>query len=240
MNFSKMLSIIILACAIIFTGAASHALDWKGVFISGDDSIENFDNGREDLTALLSARGSISTAQLSSSDKYISEKNGVYPADAANIIATFENLNLLPTEGCFVHMTSHGAKGQGFYLSKAGILPPVTFETLINGACGEAPTVILVSACYSGQFITEGLKGANRIILTAARPDRPSFGCSADTEYTYWDGCLLEQIPNSKTWTDLYKNTNSCITKKEAAIGAQPSEPQAYFGENTKDWTILH
>lgn len=84
------------------------------------------------------------------------------------------------------------------------------------------------------------MKGANRIVLTAARADRPSFGCSADTEYTYWDGCMLQELPNSNTWVDLYKNVNSCITKKEALIGVQPSEPQAYFGENTKDWTILH
>lgn len=83
------------------------------------------------------------------------------------------------------------------------------------------------------------MKGPNRVILTAARADRPSFGCSADTEYTFWDECLLENVPKSNTWPEAYANTNACITKKEKELGAQPSEPQAFFGENTKNWEVM-
>lgn len=222
------------------TALSAQALSWKGVFIAGDDSIENFDNGREDLTAAFAQKGVLSTVQFSSSSKYINDANGVYAAVAENIVPAFQQMNLKSDEGCLVHMTSHGIKGQGFYLSMAGILTPINLEELVEMACGNKPTVVLVSACYSGQFVTETLKGPNRVILTAARADRPSFGCSADTEYTYWDGCMLEALPNSNTWVDLYANVNTCITAKEAAIGATPSEPQAYFGENTKEWTILH
>lgn len=228
--------------ALTFTASASQAIVWKGIFIAGDDSIENFDNGREDLTAQFELLGLLTSHQLSSSDNYISEENNVYPADASHIFNAFEQLNVQAGEGCLIHMTSHGMKNQGFYLSKAGpgILPPDLFTDLVNAACGNQPTVVLVSACYSGQFITEGIKGPNRVILTAARSDRPSFGCSADTEYTYWDGCMLEALPQSSTWKELYQNVNSCVSVKEAAIGAQPSEPQAYFGENTDSWTILN
>lgn len=231
----------ILFIAFIVTGSVSHAITWKGIFIAGDDSIENFDNGREDLTKQFELMGSLNSTQLSSSDDYISQKDGVLPADAENIINAFEQLSVKSGEGCLIHMTSHGVPNAGFYLSKAGpgVLPPDVFADLVNVACGDAPTVVLISACYSGQFITDALKGPNRVIMTAARSDRPSFGCSEDTEYTYWDGCMLENLPKSNTWTDLYSNVNACITTKESAMGFQPSEPQAFFGENTAEWTIL-
>src|SRR5690606_38971993 len=109
-----------------------------------------------------------------------------------------------------------------------------------NSACGERPTVILVSACYSGQFIAPGLVGKNRIILTAARNDRPSFGCSTDTVYTYWDECLLESFPVSHTWKELYQATSACIERKETAGGFNPSHPQAFFGEDVQDLAILN
>jgi hypothetical protein len=236
MNFKKFFG---LALVLLTISPAAHAVSWKGIFIAGDDSIDNFDNGREDLTAIFSRKGTLaSTQQLSSSDKFIGRD--VVEANSQNLINAFGKLGIKAGEGCFIHMTSHGAKGQGFYLSRAGMLPPASLAALVNRACGQAPTVILVSACYSGQFISEELKGPNRVILTAARADRPSFGCSADTRYTYWDECVLSEVPNSQTWKDLYTNVNACISGKESQLGANPSGPQAYFGANTANWAILH
>jgi Peptidase C13 family len=236
MNFKKFFG---LALVLLTISPAAHAVSWKGIFIAGDDSIDNFDNGREDLTAIFSRKGTLaSTQQLSSSDKFIGRD--VVEANSQNLINAFGKLGIKAGEGCFIHMTSHGAKGQGFYLSRAGVLPPASLAALVNRACGQAPTVILVSACYSGQFISEELKGPNRVILTAARADRPSFGCSADTRYTYWDECVLSEVPNSQTWKDLYTNVNACISGKESQLGANPSGPQAYFGANTANWAILH
>ena len=236
MNFTKFLSVLFV---LLTVSPAAHAVSWKGIFIAGDDSIDNFDNGREDLTAVFSrADNLVSTQQLSSSDKFIGRE--VVEASERNILNAFAKLTVKEGEGCFIHMTSHGAKGQGFYLSRVGVLPPSSFAALVNKACGQAPTVILVSACFSGQFITEELKGPNRVILTAARADRPSFGCSADTRYTYWDECVLSEVPNSANWKDLYANVNACITTKESQLGANPSGPQAYFGANTGSWSILH
>ena len=54
--------------------------------------------------------------------------------------------------------------------------------------------MVLVSACYSGVFVGPSMQKKNRIILTAARQDRTSFGCSAENEYTYWDSCLIARF----------------------------------------------
>lgn len=225
---------------LLLVSSISSALTWKAVFIAGDHSINNFDAGREDLATLFSKLGKIEQTHLSSSQNYISQADKVMPATAQNIHNVFAKAPALKQdEGCLVHMTSHGAKNQGFYLALSGILSPKDFAALINKRCGNAPTVILVSACYSGQFINEAIKGPNRIVLTAAIADRPSFGCSPDTRYTYWDGCLLEEIPQSKTWTEVYSRVKNCIGRKESALGVPSSMPQAFFGSNTTGWGLI-
>ncbi len=219
-----------------FAVAQAQTFSWKGIFIAGDDSIENFDNGRIDLSDLMTKLTKMDTIQLTSSRNHVSKT--VFPATAQNIKAAFTQTPVGKNEGCFVHMTSHGIKNQGFYLSLGGVLSPRDLASYVNTACGNAPTIILVSACYSGQFINENMKGPNRIIMTAAIHNRPSFGCSPDTRYTYWDQCLLDSIPVAKTWTEVYKKVQACIQVKESSQGFPSSYPQAYFGANTVNWTV--
>ena len=70
----------------------------------------------------------------------------------------------------------------------------------------------------------------NRIILTAAARDRPSFGCSDDLTYTYFDEALLKVLPGSRRWDELYANLKAEVTVRERELGARPSLPQASFG----------
>jgi len=212
--------------------------EWKSLFISGDHTIDNFDVGRLDLATMFDGFGIRAENQihLTSSAKFIEQAHGV--ANLANIQTAFESFQLEDNGACFVHMTSHGIKGGGFYLSRDQALQPELLAELVNKNCADKPSVILISACYSGQFITQELAGDNRIILTAAIYNRPSFGCSPDYKYTFWDSCLLEEIPNARTWTDAYAGIKSCITKKEDELGARPSLPQAFFGKNMKDFPI--
>src|SRR5690606_6820571 len=113
--------------------------------------------------------------------------------------------------------------------------PPRTLDWLLDKHCGERPTVAIVSACYSGIFLEDGMEQPNRIILTAARNDRPSFGCSADQVYTHFDKCLLDSWTWSYTWSELYDRTRACVAEREAEMGATPSEPQAFFGTAVAD-----
>jgi hypothetical protein len=70
----------------------------------------------------------------------------------------------------------------------------------------------------------------NRIILTAARADRPSFGCAADRTYTVYDACLLGALPHAMTWLALFAETKGCVQIREHELDATPSYPQASFG----------
>lgn len=230
-------SVLILSLAVSLTLNAQTS-SWKAVMISGDDSIENFDNSRVAILDLLGKSAPVLAIQMTSSQTLSQQNQNLIPAMPVNIAKVFNQLNVKSNEGCFIHMSSHGIKGQGFYLSLGGVLTPSQLALMINKACGNQPTVVLVSACFSGQFITQEIKGPNRIIMTAAIHDRPSFGCSPDATYTYWDGCMIEEWNRSKTWYDLSTRVRQCISRKETQAGVPSSFPQSYFGENTKNWTI--
>ena len=101
-------------------------------------------------------------------------------------------------------------------------------------ACGNRPSVIVMSACYSGQFV-EPLRGENRIIMTAARPDRTSFGCGADDEYTHYDRCLLRQFDGASTWRELAYATRACVERTERQLGMRASLPQIFVGTEVAD-----
>ena len=51
----------------------------------------------------------------------------------------------------------------------------------------------------------------NRIILTAARGDRTSFGCDAESDYTFWDECLIHSFSAAMPWLSLYRKIDECI-----------------------------
>ena len=77
-----------------------------------------------------------------------------------------------------------------------------------------------------------------RIILTAARPDRPSFGCQADRTYTYFDECLIAALPRSPTWRAAFSDTAACVARLEKKLAANPSEPQAWFGAAARNLRV--
>ncbi|MDX9730178.1 MAG: C13 family peptidase [Bdellovibrionales bacterium] len=233
-----LLSFISICIINIASAQHAHANVWKSIFISGDDSIPNFDQGRLDLAELFSQIGVIAPVHHTSSMQ-IASGGSARLATLRNIAESFHQLDVKANEGCLIHMTSHGIQNGGFYLSQSSPLLPRTFARMVDAACGDQPTIVLISACYSGQFLINELKGDNRIIMTAAIADRPSFGCSTDTKYTYWDGCLLSEIPKSANWNEVYANVQACVQTKEALIGVSPSLPQAFFGANTSGWVIL-
>ena len=147
------------------------------------------------------------------------------------------DLDVGPDDGCAVFMTSHGSRS-GFYIKSDNTLTPNKLDSILDAACGERPTVVLISACYSGVFM-DALKADNRIIMTAARKDRTSFGCSAEATYTYWDSCMIEELPEANTWTELYSTVTACIEVKESRGNFKRSFPQASFGSILRDARIF-
>ena len=112
------------------------------------------------------------------------------------------------------------------------LLTPRLLARIIDGSCGNRPTVVVVSACFSGAFVP-ALAGKNRLILTAARRDRSSFGCGQTDKYPYFDECVLSVWPHVSDFVALGRAARTCVAtrEKEEHVGP-PSEPQLRVGAN--------
>jgi hypothetical protein len=195
---------------------------------SGADS-EVFDNARRDITADLVSIGFAPNNVMQFSvrpERYPSQ--APRHSDAQTIATSLWDLSNRTSAGCLAYFTSHG-NTDGISLGD-DILSPKKMNQLVTNACGDQPTVIVVSACFSGVFIPV-LAAPNRMIMTAARPDRTSFGCGEQFKYTYFDECFLQNLPASGDFPDLAHNTIGCIAAREKKEGIKyASEPQLSIG----------
>jgi hypothetical protein len=212
------------------SGPAQH-IQWRALAAAGEDNAPVFDNAVDKMAEILSARG-VTPVDRFTSDPALQQPDRRITT-TENMLAALNAKHPGPGQGCLVFLTSHGSP-QGLTLTddldNDRSLNPSTLGRILDQGCGSAPTVAIVSGCYSGIFIGAVTEAPNRIILTAARDDRTSFGCGFEFQYTYFDDCLFQSWPKSQTWVELYRATTACVRVKEREINRPPSEPQAYFG----------
>lgn len=195
---------------------------WAAVLVAGDDSIDVFDNGIDAIGADLQARGVTIVTALRASDG---------SATRAGLAMAMGQLAASGAQGCVLYLSSHGSE-VGFLLSleSSNLLTPSELDALVDTGCGDKPTAIVISACHSGTFVP-AVAAPNRLLITAARVDRTSFGCSADEVYTFFDGCILTTLPTVLGWEQLYAGANQCVSDREQSLGYMPSEPQLSVGQ---------
>ena len=150
------------------------------------------------------------------------------PSTAEEITRGLNALGQATPGGCLVYLTSHGTE-EGIIIGDRLVDPPPIAER-IEAACGDRPTVVVVSACFAGQFIRP-LRGPRRIVFAAARPDRSSFGCGEQDEYTFFDACVLSEFDRAANFNELASFVDDCVKKREVEMKVdEPSEPQYYLG----------
>jgi hypothetical protein len=215
--------------------AAGAFSDWAAVVIAGDwhahsgAPSEAFDNARRDIAASLVQIGFAPENVFQFSvrpERYPAQ--GPRKSDPQIIATSLWDLSNRTNAGCLAYFTSHGAP-DGFVLNDT-LLPPNRMNQMISNACGDRPTVVVVSSCYSGQFVP-ALEAPNRMILTAARADRTSFGCGESDRYTFFDTCVLQYLSGAGDFPDLAHDVIGCVAAREKKDRVSPpSEPQFYLG----------
>ncbi len=214
---------------------ASAFSDWSAVVVAGDwhahdgGPSEAFDNARRDVTLALGRAGfqaqnirqfSVRPERYKDARPEKSEMRGIYNA--------LVDLSGKAQGGCLFYMTSHGLP-QGAQLDQ-GILAPGVLAGMLDQSCGKRPTVVVISACYSGVFVP-ALAKPNRMVLTAARPDRTSFGCGQDNKYPFFDDCFLSSMDGARDFSALAPKVRECVRLREIVEKmTPPSEPQVWIG----------
>lgn len=228
-----MIRFLILWLAVSLAGAPAAAAEsgeggfdgWTTAIIQGDwrdgrgRPIEAFDNARRDLLEAFQRAGLPRETMVAYS---------LRTAPPQEALQGLAETAARGTHGCLLYFTSHGAPDHMVF--GEGEMTTDVMANLVRRTCGARPTVVIVSACYSGQFV-DALEGPNRMVLTAARRDRTSFGCGAGERYPWFDGCVLETLPTAADFLALAAGTRACVARKEAEAGvALPSEPQLFVG----------
>jgi len=91
--------------------------------------------------------------------------------------------------------------------------------------------VIVISACYSGGFIPR-LQNDDTLIMTAARSDRPSFGCGADSTATFFGRAwMVEGLNRTTDFAEAFRHAQGRIRGWEQAEDFEPSHPQMAEGK---------
>jgi hypothetical protein len=133
-----------------------------------------------------------------------------------------------------VYLASHGTRD--FHL--AASQPPLTLVELTPAGLrqmlddsGIKWRIVVVSACYSGGYI-EPLKDDQTIVITAARPDRISFGCGDRSDATFFGEAFFQKgMATADTITGAFDVAQKRVDERERSEGySPPSEPQVWIG----------
>src|SRR5712692_6041696 len=86
----------------------------------------------------------------------------------------------------FLILTSHGSRA-GLAVKAGRLTQTLTPSNLADmlTRTGMRYKVVVISACYSGVFIPR-LANPDRLLITAADADHPSFGCRDKAKWTYF------------------------------------------------------
>jgi hypothetical protein len=134
----------------------------------------------------------------------------------------------------FLALSSHGSEDPLLSVENGALpLRDLTGDALAEAlrASGIKWRVIVISACHAGAFI-EPLQDPYTIVITAASPDKTSFGCSDDRDLTYFGEALFrDSLPQAASLRDAFDTASKLVSERESEEGFEASNPQAFFGE---------
>lgn len=136
-----------------------------------------------------------------------------------------------PEDLVFIYLTSHGSQDHQLVLDQPRLqLADMTANELASALAPlqHRDKVIVISACYSGGYIAP-LKDERTLIMTAARPDRVSFGCSEEADFTYFGDALFAQALNqTDDLKQAFERASAIVAEREHTEGFEASEPQLW------------
>lgn len=209
--------------------ASTPAVELYSLALAGDGQQSVFLREAEHVTSLLRERfGAYGQLLLVNHRDHLADR----------VLATRENLRRAlralaersgPEDLIFIHLTSHGSPEHALQLE----LPRLELFDLTAGELNELLLpladrykVLVISACFSGGFI-EPLLDEHTLVMTAARADRPSFGCTEENEYTYFGQALYEEaLRQTDDLEAAFTLAYEAVGLREEAEGYEPSEPQ--------------
>lgn len=133
----------------------------------------------------------------------------------------------------FLFVSAHGDREHRLSAAQPPLelapLTPTALARMLQDA-GIKWRVVVVSACYSGGYI-EPLRDDNSLVITAAAPERSSFGCEAGRDFTYFGQAYFrDALAKTRSFAQAFELAKEIVGKQEAAERLLPSLPQMWVG----------
>jgi Peptidase C13 family len=138
-----------------------------------------------------------------------------------------------------LYVTAHGHWATGLAYRDgeraSGNIAPSRLLAMLDDA-GIKNRLIIVSACYSGVFIP-ALQNETTVTMTAASSEKPSFGCRAENDWTFFGDALINHAMRQPTpAADAFAAARVLISQWETAERLSPSNPQVDIGVKAGVW----
>jgi hypothetical protein len=143
-----------------------------------------------------------------------------------------------PRDRVLLFISTHANPGL-LNISAAGRhLQPLTPQALSEALAPleKVPTVVVLSACYSGAFV-EPLKSPNRVVITATDARSMSFRCQYPGQHTPFAEALFGQEDAAKlSISDWMAQARKSISAQEKRRKLPGSKPLIFVGDEAKAW----
>ena len=121
------------------------------VLVAGDETPAAFDNAIAYMADELTAAG-VPPAQIHRLSASRAGRRRFSPRPRTRCSTACRASKRRAAAAAWSIPTSHGAYQHGLYLVLDNTLMPTELDRVLELGCGEAPTVVIVSACFAGQF----------------------------------------------------------------------------------------
>jgi hypothetical protein len=227
-NQEKVMTRIMLAgVAFLALSASAKAQQMHYLGIAASERESVFYSEVSGAATTIGSNWNLASSQVISSSFF---SKVTYPRIAEAIRAAGDKMDK-ERDVLFLLVSSHGAPGgRGIELSGGGLMTPGQLRAALDGA-GIKNRVVLVSACYSGQFV-KPLSTPTTLVITAANAANPSFGCSNSRTYTYWGDAFFNYgiAQRGRDLRGAFAVAKTNVTAWERKDGERPSNPQFSAG----------
>jgi len=116
-----------------------------------------------------------------------------------------------------------------------GVLTPARLAGLL-GELRLHNRLLILSACYSGIFVP-ALRSDSTALFTAASAERPSFGCAAENDWTFFGDAMINRaMRKPQPLASASKEALKLVGEWESKKKFEPSQPQVSIGTRVDTW----
>lgn len=160
------------------------------------------------------------------------------PAHLGLVLARIAEVMDRREDVLILYTTSHGARIGVVYNdgdNGFGVVSPSRLGAMLD-SLGIKRRLVMVSACYSGSFISP-IANDDSAVLTASVGDRTSFGCQADSDWTFFGDALINHALRKAQPLDAAASEAALLVSEWEAKGKlTPSLPQSFIGARARQW----